>query len=136
MRLVVNTNRIIAALIRDSTSRKIIMSGKIELVTPKFSQKEIKKHKDELVSKAKITNKQFDQLLSILLTKIYSVDDEITAKKMRDAKMIIGSIDSDDEPFISLALAITNDGIWTDDRHFLEQKFVKIYTTADLITMI
>jgi len=136
MRLVVNTNRIIAALIRDSSSRKIIMSGKFELITPRFSQKEVQNHKSEVVHKANITPRQFDQLLGIIMTKVYSTEDGVFNKKMKEAKEIIGDIDKDDEPFIALALAVQNDGIWTDDNHFLKQSAVKVYTTADILSLI
>ena len=54
MRLVIDTNRIIASLIKDSTSRKIIKSGKIEFITVGFGEKEIAKYKWYILEKAKI----------------------------------------------------------------------------------
>lgn len=41
MILIVDTNRIIAALIKDSVSRSVIMSGKIELISLDFGKKEV-----------------------------------------------------------------------------------------------
>jgi predicted nucleic acid-binding protein len=136
MRLIANTNRIIAALVRDSASRKIIMSGKLELVTLKFSLKEVSRHKREIQAKAEITPKEFAKLLGMLLKKIYMVEDNLITKRMKAAHKIMGQIDKADEPFIALALTIKNDGIWSDDKHFMKQKAIKVYTTAELIELI
>jgi predicted nucleic acid-binding protein len=43
MKLIVDTNRIIAALIKDSASRKIILSDKIQLLTVGITKSEIEK---------------------------------------------------------------------------------------------
>ncbi len=41
-----------------------------------------------------------------------------------------------DAPFITLALIIPNDGVWSNDKHFLKQDRIKIWTTRDLIKLI
>ncbi len=133
MRLIINTNRVIAALIKDSLSRKIIMSRKFELVTPEFTISEIKEHKPEILQKAKITEEQFRTLFSILFNKIYVAEDNLIKKKEKQARKIMDRIDRDDTPFIALALSVKNDGIWSDDAHFIMQDKVKIYRTADLL---
>jgi len=53
-----------------------------------------------------------------------------------EAEEIIGRIDLDDIPFIVLALAIQNDGIWTEDKDFRRQSRIKIWSTAELIKVI
>lgn len=133
MRLIINTNRVIAALIKDSICRKIIMSRKFELVTPGFTVSEIKKHKPEILGKAKISDAEFNKLLSILFNKIYIADDKLIKKREKQARKIMDHIDPDDSPFISLALSVQNDGIWSDDRHFTEQDKIKVYQTAVLL---
>jgi len=40
--------------------------------------------------------------------------------------------DPNDTPFIALALAIENDGIWTDDNHFGQQAEIKVWKTGQL----
>lgn len=132
MRLVVNTNRIIAALIKDSFSRKIIMSGKFELVTPKFSRIEITNNKKEILEKTHLSETEFDTLLSLFFKKIYTVEDFIIKQKKNQARKIMDEIDPDDSPFIALAFSIKNDGIWSDDKHFSKQAEIKIWKTKDL----
>ncbi len=54
MKIVVDTNRIMSALLRDGTSREIIIFGDIEFVTPEHAIEEIKKYKNMLLEKAGI----------------------------------------------------------------------------------
>ncbi|MDE1825693.1 MAG: hypothetical protein KGH61_01365 [Candidatus Micrarchaeota archaeon] len=61
MRLIVDTNRIIAALIKNSTSRKIIMSRKLELVTIGLSKLEIAKYRDEILKKSNLKVEELDK---------------------------------------------------------------------------
>ena len=44
MRLIVDTNRVIAALVKDSTSRKILLSDKINFLTIEITKQEIEEH--------------------------------------------------------------------------------------------
>jgi len=48
----------------------------------------------------------------------------------------MGKIDRDDVPFIALALSFPNDGIWTEDRHFLKQRRVKVWRTRELLKLL
>ena len=49
---------------------------------------------------------------------------------------IIGHIDEKDTQFIALALAIENNGIWSNDKHFEKQTKIKIYKTIDIINLL
>jgi len=48
MRFVVDTNRIIASLVMDSASRKILLSEKFEFLTVGVASSEIEEHRKEL----------------------------------------------------------------------------------------
>lgn len=52
------------------------------------------------------------------------------------AKMIMDKIDKDDTAFVALSLASDNDGIWSDDKHFLRQKIIKVWKTAELLQLL
>ena len=131
MRLVVDSNRIIAALVRDSYSRKIILHGNLELLAISMSQKDVQKHRKDILSKAKITEEQFNSIFGKLNEKLIKLDDVIIKSRMKEAKEIMDKIDKDDTPFIAAALA-TDTGIWSDDRHFEKQGIIKIWKTKDL----
>jgi predicted nucleic acid-binding protein len=106
MKLIVDTNRIIAALIRDSASRKILLSDKFDFLTVGITKSEIEEHKQELLEKANLTEEQFNIVFSLLFSRIFVVSDIVIESKMSEAKEIMDKIDPSDTPFIALALAV------------------------------
>jgi predicted nucleic acid-binding protein len=135
LRLVINSDRVIAALIRDSKCREIILSDKFEFLTIDFARSEIQEHESEILRKASLSKKEFQAVLSILLGKIFVVSDIVIESKMDQAKKIMDRIDPGDTPFIALALATDNDGIWTEDKHFERQKAVRTWRTSDVLAL-
>lgn len=133
MNLIVDSNRLIAALIRDSASRELIFSGKFKFFTVGLGRKELEKYKQEILEKAQINEKELNTLLSMIFKKVKVISDWIIEEKFEEAKKIMDSIDPDDTPFIAASLGIENDGIWSDDKHFDKQNKVKIWKTRDLI---
>ena len=133
MKLIVDTNRIIAALIRDSTSRKILLSDKFDFLTVGVSKSEIEEHKQDLLEKANLTEDEFNTVLALLFSRIFIVDDIVIENKMGEAKEIMDNIDPGDTPFIALALAVESDGIWSDDEHFEQQNRIKVWKTKKLL---
>jgi predicted nucleic acid-binding protein len=75
-------------------------------------------------------------LLGILLASVQVVPAESILEWIGEAEKIMGKIDMDDVPFVALALSFLNDGIWTEDRHFLKQRRVKVWLTRDLLKLI
>jgi len=136
IRLVADTNAIIASLISDSSSRRILINQNFEFSVPDFSKAEIAKYKQAICKKAEITPEDFDILLSVLFEKINIIPEEEYDHKMDEAKRLIGEIDIKDVPFIACALAIKTEGIWTEDKGFLKQSKIKIFRTKDLLAML
>jgi predicted nucleic acid-binding protein len=135
LRLIVNTNRIIAALVRDSTSRKILYHADFEFLGIRFSDLEIGRHKAVILEKAKISDAEFDKILAKITSRIVFLDDELILLRMEEAGKIMSHIDPDDVPFIAAALAAGTD-IWSDDMHFTKQKRIKVWKTADLVELL
>jgi predicted nucleic acid-binding protein len=136
MKLVVDTGRIIAALIRNSSSRVILFSDKFEFLTVNFAKSEIDEHKQEIMEKARITESEFGDVLSLMLSHIRVVSDLEIESKLGVAEEIMRAIDPDDVPFVAAALAVENDGIWTDDAHFGRQKMIRVFKTASLVKIV
>ncbi|MBI2105790.1 hypothetical protein HYT56_03055 [Candidatus Woesearchaeota archaeon] len=132
MRLIINSNRIIAALVKDSTSKKIILEGNLELLSINVSEDDVKRYKKEILKKSELTEAQFDFIYEKLKEKLIILDDKIIMNKMEEAKRIMDKIDKDDTPFIAAAIA-TKSSIWSDDKHFEKQNRIKILKTNDLI---
>jgi predicted nucleic acid-binding protein len=136
MKLVIDTNRLAAALIKSSVTREIILSDKFDLYSPDYILTEIDNNRDYLIKKAKINENNFEEILLTLLNHIHLV----TFKKFKDnylkAFKIMKDIDPDDTPFLALGLSLDADGIWTEDNDFKAQKILKVYSTKDLIEML
>ncbi|MBI4439342.1 hypothetical protein HY638_00035 [Candidatus Woesearchaeota archaeon] len=135
LRLIVNTNRIIAALIRDSLTRWIISHIDAELYSIRISSGEISKYKSLILKKSCLSEAEFEAILEKLMERIVILDDELIKAKMKEANEIMDKIDADDTPFIAAALAIKAD-IWSDDKHFQKQKKVKVWKTSDLMRVL
>ena len=70
MKIVVDCNRIIAALIKDNTTRDIIFDSFFELITPDYVLTEVRKYEEEIISKAKITKHEFEILLALIFENV------------------------------------------------------------------
>ena len=132
MRLVVDSNIIFSALIKDSLSRKLLTHLDAELYTINFSNQEIDKYKSEILKKAELNEAELELLLSKLKDRLINIEDGIVALKMEQADEIMKKIDPTDSPFLAAALAINAD-IWSDDKHFKKQDNIKVWKTQDLV---
>ena len=118
MRLIIDSNRIIAGMIKDSVARCIILSPKFEFFAPDYLLLEIRKHSEEIMRKSSLSDDDFNLILDLLLERVSIVPKSEILSHLKEAEEIIGSTDSYDVPFIALALSLENDGVWTEDRHF------------------
>ena len=126
MKLVIDSNVLISALIKDSITRKIIFESKLKFYYPAISLHEIKKHRELIINKSGLESDGFDKLFHTILNKVNLVPYNKIKSNFKQAKEIFENIDKDDVIFIALALSIENDGIWTDDSDFEKQNTIKI----------
>ena len=131
MRLDADTNRVIASLIKDSISRKILLSNKFNFYSPTFLMEELNKYKELIIKKANINEVIYNRILKIFLYKINLVSLNEFEDYLEEAKELINDIK--DTPFIAVAISKKADGIWSDDEHFQKQNKIKIFKTKDLM---
>lgn len=132
MRLVIDTNRIIAGLIRSSQSRRILFNPSHEFFAPGYILAEIGKHRGYLMEKARLTPEEFDLLLDLMMERVTLVPVEDFASSYPFAVSIMEKTDVDDAPFLAVGIALSLDGIWTGDRHFLRQDELPVFSNRDL----
>ena len=135
MKLVVDTNIIFSALIKDPLARRIITHSNLELYTINFSKKELLKYEKEILKKAKISATELYLILEKLNQKLNIIDDKVVALKINEGIKIMKKIDIKDSPFIAAALAIKAD-LWSEDKHFNKQDKIKVWKTKDLIEFV
>jgi predicted nucleic acid-binding protein len=134
MKIIVDTNEIISAIIKDGLTRKIIIDMRFELFTPAYTLTEIKRHKEDILNKSGLTNKEFFFFIKKIFKYITIIDPALYDSYLNNADNIIGHIHKNDIPFIAAALAF-DCPIWSNDKHFKQQNKVLIYTTKELINI-
>lgn len=133
MKILIDTNRIIAALAKKSTTRDILFDEYFEFVTPDYTITEIEEHKEELKNRTKLTDEEFGILLALFFERITIIPESEFKQFIDKCKNDIS--DLDDVPHLAACLASKAEGIWAHDPHFKEQNKVKVFTNIDMLRM-
>jgi len=133
MRLVVDTSILISSLIKQSITREILLLPFMKFYLPEHALEEIETHKLKISKLSGLSSDEIDILLNSLLDNISIIPAQTIRTYLEEAEKIIGKIDPCDIPFVALALAIENDGIWSNDKHFKAIKHIKVWKTSDLL---
>lgn len=133
MKIVIDTNVLIAGFLKDSIVREVLTSQNIKFFMPKLAIREIKKYEDELCRKAGYTKEEFERLFYLLLENIKLVPKIYIRSYMKKAEKIMKKIDIKDSSFIATCLAINAEGILSFDNHFKQQNEVKVFDMKELI---
>lgn len=136
MRLIVDSNQIISALIKDGLARTIVTSDRIEFYSLEYMADEVKNYMDYIVKKSGLPKRKVELLFRLFLQNIVIISEEDIKSKMDEAIQVMKDIDINDSPILACALAILNDGIWTNDKHFEKQDKVRVWKTKDLLIYI
>lgn len=131
MKLIIDTNILISALIKDSLTRNLIINKQLDLIVPAYSFGEINKYKNDICKRSGILEKEFYRLINILLRNINVVNEIFYKEHLPESEDIMKHIHINDAPFLACAISF-DASIWSDDKHFKMQNRVKIFTTQDL----
>lgn len=132
MKIVVDANVVVAALVRSSITREVLLYPYIDYYSPDFLLDELKEHEKEISAKS---GKGYKSALELITKKIKVAPNRFYAKDMREAHKVMGDIDKDDEPYIALALSLHANGLWSYDADFKRQHRVRIFSTGDLSSL-
>ncbi len=136
MKLVIDSNRVMAGLIKDSGTRMIILNEEFEFIAPEFLLSEIEKYKDYLMKKAHQTEKEFDITKSTLIERIEFIPRDDLMAEMEEAEGIMKDVDTKDSPFIAAGIHSKTEGIWSEDKDFDRQSILKRYSTKELFDIL
>ena len=136
MKIVIDSNILFSALIKDSITRRIILDYEDQFLFPSYIFEEMEKHKDELLTKSKMKQKDFEDLLRLLLQKVIIIPKEVLIHYKNDAYQIIKDIDPDDIIFIACAIAYSDAIIWSDDKKLKQQSKVRIINTNEMYSLL
>ncbi|UHQ95366.1 MULTISPECIES: PIN domain-containing protein [Natrialbaceae] len=132
MKLVIDANVVISALIADSKTRELIVTLEPDLVTPEFVHDEIENYTELIVDKSGMHPDRVAQFIDLLFQYIEVVPASKFYPYIKEANAAIGETDPDDVLYVACALASDAD-IWSDDTDFDEQDIVETHSTTDVI---
>lgn len=128
--VVVDANIVFSSLISGRES-DLLFSRKLKLVAPELLFVELKKHKDELLSKSRLSVPEFELLLALIEKRIPIVPLKEFISLMPDAEKLLGT-HVKDAPYVALALKL-NCPLWSYEKLFTKIGPIESLTTKDLL---
>lgn len=135
MILILDSNILISALIKDSKTREIIVKADQRFLIPEMVIEEVRKYKNLIIEKSGMGEEEYNQLLEKLLSYIELIPTELIEKNIEEALKIMRDIDKKDTVFIAATLSYSDSKIWSDDGHFEKQNKITVFKTKDIIFM-
>ncbi len=133
MIIIVDVNVILSALIKDSTTRELIIKSGQDFYFPEPSLHKIRKYKDLILAKSGLSEKDFVIIFNSLFHFIQLIPKEELLSHWEEARGIMERVDSEDVPFIAAALSQENAVVWSDDKHFDKQDRIMILKTKEMV---
>jgi predicted nucleic acid-binding protein len=130
MRLAVDSNIIISALIRNGMTRELIYDRRLQLYTSSFAKEEIFAHMGEILKKALFPQQEIEEVLINIIENIKTIE---TLASWEKAEQI--SPDPNDIAYLALALDLQCP-LWSNDKALKNQPIVKVITTEELKKML
>ncbi|WP_129116858.1 PIN domain-containing protein [Halegenticoccus tardaugens] len=132
MKLVVDANVVISALIADSKTRELIVTLEPELLTAEVVHDEIGNYEALIVEKSGMDADRVQQFIDLLFQYIETVPASEFYPHIEEVDEAIGDTDPDDVLYVACALA-RDAGVWSDDSDFDDQDLVPVFTTSEVI---
>jgi len=126
MRLVIDANVVISALIADSKTRELIVTLEPDLLTPAFVYDEVENYEELIVKKSGMEPDRVTQFIDLLFQYIEVVPADDFYPAIERANAAIGDTDSNDVLYLACAIA-SDAAIWSDDSDFDDQSLVEIF---------
>ncbi len=133
MKIVLDVNVILSALIRDSATRKIILTSGFNFYFPEPSLHKIMKYKSYILEKSGLSDEDYGKVIATLFKHIKLVPQEEIEGNWDRAKKIMEDIDKEDVVFIATALSMPDSVIWSNDKDFGRQDKIKVLKTKEMI---
>ena len=133
LRLVVDSNILFAAAIKEGFTARLLLSDRLDLIAPERLFVEFKKHEKALLKKTNRTPQEFDKFVEILEERIQVVPKAEFESWLSEAKK---KSPPDDFPFTALAKA-WGVPVWSKDaklKKFIERTgFVEVLDTREVL---
>lgn len=131
MKLVVDSSILYSFFNKQSAARTL--ASKLDrLFSPEFALREIQEHKEDIKSSFELEEWQFEFILRFWIKRFVSfIPLSKYARHFETALPL--SVDAFDIDFFALSLYRNKLPIWSNDRHFLMQSEIKVFSTKELM---
>lgn len=129
MRIVLDTNSLFAFFWRGSLIKKLLIKGH-NLISPEFALEELKKHRTEILTKAKLSSADFKELLKDLQSLVRFIPFEQYSEKIPEAFNILSEHPKDID-FLAVALKF-DASLVSNDKELFKQSKIKIFDKSKL----
>ena len=136
MRIVLDTNIILKALIKNSRVRGILLNPRHQFYVPEYAVEETRKHILVVKEKTGLSESEIERVFDVLLSNLRVIPPKRVMRRFEEAQSIMRSIDTKDAPFVAAALSIASDGIWSDDVHLKRQSRVRVWNTREMVQLL
>jgi predicted nucleic acid-binding protein len=136
MRVIIDSNILFSALIKNSKTRRLILDYSGKFLFPNFIFTELNKHKIYLLKKSKLSKSNFDNLMDLILSKVEIVPDYLLIPYKKKALEIVQDIDINDVIFFACALSYKNSIIWSNDKRLKSQNIIEVKNTQEIIDIL
>lgn len=134
MKLIIDANILFSALIKEGTTRHILLFSEHEFFMPEYALEEFEKHFQEIKKKTNLNGEKLNELINELIKhseiKIILLNE--FEKHKKSAEEI--SPDFNDSAYIALAIHLKC-AIWSNDKLLKNQNKIKIISTKELIKL-
>src|SRR3989344_4259944 len=130
MKFVVDTNILYTFFWKTSLTHRVLLRQDLGLFSPEFALEEINLHKQDILKKTKLSEKEFKELRTDLAIAVEFLPIEKYKDLFGSAKKI--SPDPNDLDFFALALKLDLP-IWSNDNLLKKQNTINVFSTLDLL---
>lgn len=132
MRPIIDANRVVAALLREGTTRKILFETTAELCAPEDLRIEVGRHEEEFLRRSGLPAYEFRRVLDAILAEITWIGSDVIQPFIEAAVRSFKGTHSSDVVYLACAMAIEADGVWSHDKGFDVQKSVRRFTNGEV----
>ncbi len=133
MELIVDTNIIVAAILKRGLTRNLLFNSNLYLYAPENLYFEITKHEREFMQRMGIKKKEFEDVLLVLGNSLEILPLVSFEGRKKDALNL--APDRDDWPYFAVAM-LKGCPVWSNDKRLKQQKKVKVLSTEELYKLL
>lgn len=132
-KIVVDANILVAAAIRDGMTRKILFESNFIVLVPEHIFYELEKYREYICKKTDGAEESFD----VFIIRVFGRVKPVSFIEFYDCISYARKIcpDKDDALYFALALKF-NCPLWSNETRLKNQKFIKVYSTQELLGML